>query len=621
MKKKIIILTAFMGLVLSACSDFLDRKPLTQPDNTSFLVGQEQVENYINGLYMALPTPSKFGMAVRGEEVNSDNILSEIYDRRLNGENNQFSGDDDWSKGYENLRNVNYFFHYYKVPEGQETAEVRSLRGEAYFLRAYWHFYLLTRFGDIPVMDDFWDGNATLEGLQIPASKRSDVARFILSDLKAAIGEIDEAKASLFSRSKYSGLRINKEAAAILAMRVALYEGSWEKYHKGTDFAKEDNSAEFFQEVLNWGDRQLFPAGLTLNTKTTDKECVNPEDAFAHLFNKKDYSQISEAVFWKKYSEVDGVYHVLGQLLSGGVIDNQGPSGLSKSLVDNYLNADGTFIDPTDDKYKDFNTMFEKRDGRLLATVMHTGSKFRSSIGSAAKPINVKEYDATGTEEEMKEKNADIVRPSLNGDGKYRNVTGFHINLGIDTTYIEGNNETGIILFRYAEGLLCYAEAAAELEGKWNDAVLNKTLKPLRERAGVTWVNPIADPHFPFSGLTPLLQEIRRERRSELALQGFRLDDLMRWAEAGTLKGVNGRGRGAYLGTDGVLYKSFAPKDQEVLKLVAVDGAHWMDPLQQYLPNGYLFDLKRDYLLPIPPDELQMNHTLHQNPGWEKVSE
>lgn len=72
-----------------------------------------------------------------------------------------------------------------------------------------------------------------MEGLQIPASKRSDVARFILSDLKAAIGEIPEAKASLFPRSKYSGLRINKEAAAILAMRVALYEGSWEKYHKG----------------------------------------------------------------------------------------------------------------------------------------------------------------------------------------------------------------------------------------------------------------------------------------------------------------------------------------------------------------------------------------------------
>lgn len=102
----------------------------------------------------------------------------------------------------------------------------------------------------------------------------------------------------------------------------------------------------------------------------------------------------------------------------------------------------------------------------------------------------------------------------MTGDGKYKSVTGFHINLGIDTAYVEGNCETGIILFRYAEGLLCYAEAAAELEGKWNDAVLNKTLKPLRERAGVTWVEPKADPNFPFTGLTPLLQEIRRERRS-----------------------------------------------------------------------------------------------------------
>lgn len=226
-----------MGLMLSACSDFLDRKPLTQPDNTTFLSGREQVENYINALYPALPAPAQYGMGVRGEEVNSDNILAEKYDMRLNGENNLFSGSSDWKKGYENLRDVNYFFYYYCVPEIEETAEIQSLRGEAYFLRAYWHFYLLTRFGDIPIMDDFWDGNATVAGLQIPATKRSDVARFILSDLKAAIGELPETRASLFSRSKYQGLRINKEAAIILAMRVALYEGSWEKYHKGTEFA------------------------------------------------------------------------------------------------------------------------------------------------------------------------------------------------------------------------------------------------------------------------------------------------------------------------------------------------------------------------------------------------
>lgn len=617
MKKKIIILTVFAGLLLSACSDFLDRMPLTQPNNETFLAGREQVENYINALYPSLSAPSQYGMSVRGEEVNSDNILAEKYDPRLNGENDLFSGSSNWESGYQNLRKVNYFFHYYAVSGSDETQEVLSLRGEAYFFRAYWHFYLLTRFGNIPIMDDFWDGNATVGGLQIPASKRADVARFILNDLKAAIGLIPESRANLFDRSKYQGLRINRETAILMAMRVALYEASWEKYHKGTDFSTEDNSTEFFQEVLNWGDQQLFPANLTLNTKATDKAAVNDEDAFVHLFNSKDLSAIQEAVLWKKYSLNDGVFHNLGGLLAAGAVDGAGPSGLSKSLVDNYLNADGSFINPTDAKYKDFNEMFEGRDARLLATVMHTGCKYRSTSKSS-KPMNVRAYDPTGTEEEIKDKNADIVSPGLNSNGNSKSVTGFHIRLGIDTTYVDGNSETAFVLFRYAEGLLCYAEAAEEL-GKCNDEILNKTLKPLRERAGVTYVKPtLVDPNFPFTGLTPVLQEIRRERRSELSLQGFRLDDLMRWAGAGILKGLQGRGRGAYLGKDGILYQSFSPEGQNSLKLVLTDNEGWMDPLQQYLPNGYLFDLNRDYLLPIPPDEIQLNHTLDQNPGWNR---
>ena len=133
MKNKIIILTVFAGLLLSACSDYLDRKPYTQPNNEDFLKTRENVESYINNLYTSLPAPAQYGIGVRGEEVNSDNILSEKYDMRLNGENNQFSGSDDWNKGYKNLRMVNYFFHYYAVSEVDETDEVLSLRGEAYF--------------------------------------------------------------------------------------------------------------------------------------------------------------------------------------------------------------------------------------------------------------------------------------------------------------------------------------------------------------------------------------------------------------------------------------------------------------------------------------------------------
>ena len=149
--------------------------------------------------------------------------------------------------------------------------------------------------------------------------------------------------------------------------------------------------------------------------------------------------------------------------------------------------------------------------------------------------------------------------------------------------------------------------------------MLEKTLKPLRERAGIVYVKPSEiDPNFSDFGyaLTPNMQEIRRERRSELALQGFRLDDLMRW-KAGKLI-QRQRGRGAYLGHEAVLYKSFKTSDLETIDKVLVDEQGWMDPLREYLPAGYQFDPSRDYLLPIPPDELQLNRQLRQNPGWEK---
>lgn len=85
-------------------------------------------------------------------------------------------GTTEWQKGYQNLRNVNYFFEYYKVPETEETKDVLSMKGEAYFFRAYWHFYLLTRFGSIPVMVDSGTAMQLFGGLQIPPRDRSAVA-------------------------------------------------------------------------------------------------------------------------------------------------------------------------------------------------------------------------------------------------------------------------------------------------------------------------------------------------------------------------------------------------------------------------------------------------------------
>ena len=581
-------------LPFSSCSDFLDREPITKPEAGNFLTGAIQVENYINGLYMTLPSFSKFGLGVRSEEKNSDNIIAEKYDARLHGQNNQFSGASDWQTGYQNLRKVNYFFHNYKVPEAQENEDVLSLKGEAYFLRAYWHFDLLKKFGSIPVMDAFWDENATIAGLQIPAKTRNEVARFILSDLV-------EAKNLLHSRGKYSGIRINKEAAMVLAMNVALYEGTWEKYHSSDDFASSTNESNYFLgEVINWGN-ELFGCGIDLY-----KTGQNPGDAFAALFNSKDLSGMGEVLLWRKYSSDEGVFHDVNGNLKAGVVDSEGAAGITQSLVDNYLNADGTFIDPTNEKFKDFKETFEGRDPRLIQTVMNEGAKFASA--TTATPMHREEY----TDEE---KNT-ISPPKLAGDGNTRSLTGYHIRLGIDTTFVSGNGETALPIIRYAEGLLAYAEAAAELE-MWSDDIANKTLKALRERAGVKYLAPAKDANFTDFGytLTPVLQEIRRERRSELALQGFRLDDLMRWKADKLIVGK--RGKGAYVGDESILFKSYSPDNQKrIRERLTLDDNKWADPMAGTLPSGYQFHADRDYLLPIPPSELELNKKLKQNPKW-----
>ena len=601
-------------MLATSCSDFLDRMPLTEPNNETYLSTENQVRSYINGMYIALPSNTQYGIGVRGEDKNSDNILAEKYDLRLNGEYTAFSGATEWSTGYQNLRDINYFFNYYMIDEANENDNIRSLKGEAHFIRAYWHFYLLKRFGNIPIMDEFWDGNATVEGLQIEQKPRNEVAKFILKDL-------EDAKNLLYSRSEYGGLRINKEAAMVLAMNVALYEGSWEKYHANDDFKSETNESKyFFEQVMTWGD-ELFKAGIELNTKETDPfGAKSGADAYANLFNKQDYTKVPEVLFWRKYSVAEGVYHSVTTLLAAGVVDSDGAAGLSQSLVDNYLNADGTIINPKDEKFKDFNKTFENRDPRLYETVMSTGHKFRSA--TVTRPMCVKEYKQ-GETDEIKKYNAEILPPYLNGDGNGRNITGYHTALGVDTTYTNSSFwDTGLPIIRYSEALLAYAEAAEELE-KCNDEVLEKTIKVLRERAGVTYKKPSEigkDPNFSNFGyeISVNLQEIRRERRSELALQGFRFDDLMRWGAHKLI--VNQRGRGAYLGEDGVLYKSFNTSKQETvdaLKRVLVDNEKWMDPLQALLPNGYQFNPKRDYLLPISPDELALNKKLKQNPGWE----
>jgi hypothetical protein len=175
------------------------------------------------------------------------------------------------------------------------------------------------------------------------------------------------------------------------------------------------------------------------------------------------------------------------------------------------------------------------------------------------------------------------------------------------------------ILFRYTEALLIYAEAKAEL-GTIAQTDIDNTINKIRDRVGMVHLdlsNITADPDWDFPSLSPVLNEIRRERRIELAFEAQRWDDLARWKAHHLFAGKRPKGI-RYIGSnlEGT-YTDYLGNPTIVLgQNLFVDANGLVDPYQIKFPDGLGFDPERDYLSPIPSDEITLNNNLIQNPGW-----
>ena len=277
-------------------------------------------------------------------------------------------------------------------------------------------------------------------------------------------------------------------------------------------------------------------------------------------------------------------------------------TGFSKDFMEGYLCKDGKPISLSSYYKGDDNMRNETadRDPRLKQTVLTWDFPTR---------VTVSTNDSTFITEESKF----IDQYCYTG---YKSIKYF---IPTDKAFEANNNTYDGIAYRYAETLLINAEAKAEL-GTISQADLDKTINVLRDRVGMPHLTTnvgFTDPNWTKWGyeLSPLLQEIRRERRSELALQGFRLDDLMRWKADKLIVGK--RGKGAYVGDESILFKSYSPDNQKrIRERLTLDDNKWADPMAGTLPSGYQFHADRDYLLPIPPSELELNKKLKQNPKW-----
>ena len=587
-------LFALLLLSINACNDdFLNRYPLDQISSAIYFKHASDFELYANQFYPSVfwddatgSTNEGWNGGIYNFELNSDNMIKlGEPDSRLAGYNSVPSSGGGWD--YTMIRDVNYGIANKGKCE-DDPSQYNQYLGELYFFRAFAYFKLVRDFGDVPWVGKPLDPGS--EELYGPRTPRTEVVQHIISDL-------DSAALLMNSGKMEEGTRVSKEVALAFKSRVALYEGTWEKYHHDDVFKGSTDGAEFLKQaadaalaVMNSGVYTIYSTG-------------NPTQDYFDLFVQTDYSGWDEVMLYKKYDRSIGFVHHHD-------VASRYPyqKGLTRGLAVSYLSLDGQprAVSPDfDESQCDSTATYESR---------HLDPRFGQTFASrdavwAIDPGNPGGDTIYWYEPDVPPHSYMRCVPQIidAAEGRGNTPTGYFrrkaFSPRMDIWKDWSDEDFGVIFIRYAEVLLNYAEAKAEL-GTITQGDVDKSINILRDRVAMPHLNIggiVTDPNWDFPTLSPIINEVRRERRVELALENFRLDDILRWAAADEL--ITGKT------FKGVLYKNGDSR-------VPVDANGYVDRLRPQLPNGYGFQLDRDYLNPLPNDQLTLNSNLVQNPGW-----
>lgn len=576
--KNIIKLLTISILIAGCNNDFLDRLPLSEiaPEN-SFQTAAD-LELFTNSFYNDLPGFD----GIIGLDRLSDNVLYNGVPLEQMGQRlvPATAGSSGWSWG--DLRKINTFFEFYK--QCNDEAAKKQYSGVASFFRAYFYYNKLKRFGDVPWYDQVI-GSKDTELLLKPRDSRVFITTKIIEDLDRAIANLNATRSSD---------RVNLWTALALKSRVCLFEGTFRKYH---NLAGADDlltlSFQAAQRVMTEGPYALYTTG-------------NPTRDYRDLFASNDAKE-TEIMLTRRYSRALNVINSVNFYFTS---PTQEDAGLTKSIVDTYLMNDGSaFTSQAGFATKNFSQETVGRDNRLSQTVRTPGY---TRIGATT-----------------------ALLPDFSSS-----ISGYQIVKYVSTLDQDGF-QVGIQdlpIIRYGEVLLNFAEAKAEL-GTITQQDINNSIGLLRARVGMPalilgTVNATPDAtllarHPNVTGANRgVILEIRRERRVELVMEGFRYDDLMRWRNG---KLLEARFNGMYfsgLGTfdidgnstsDVVLYTGNPPNNS--LQKIEIGGVIKLSNgtsgnLVPFADRVKSFNEGRDYLYPIPIGDRLLNPNLTQNPNW-----
>ncbi|EON79082.1 Putative outer membrane protein, probably involved in nutrient binding protein [Lunatimonas lonarensis] len=577
---RIYYVIAFLaGTMLYSCDDdFLNRVPLDQISDPEFWNSTGDMELFLNTFYDTFDgwPPSGGGSAPtkdRGTDIAlpAINVFGASWTPRLDGAINVPASASNQYWSWVNIRNINYFLD--NVDRVQTRTNMTDhYIGEGHFFRAWFYYEMMKSFGALPIINRAVN-ESDEDILYAPRNNRTEVFNFILSDLEIAISKMRHSH-----QLATPGTRLSKDIALMFKARACLYEGTWEKYHRGTPFEGQTDGRGFLQQAADAALQIIDGGNFSLVTGDTSR-------VYADLFNRTNYAGVREVIFYKHY---DRETH--GNTFGNQLWNWPNAYGYTYEATKFFLSKDGLPIAVSPHFVGDatLDLVQVNRDPRLAQTVMV--------------PTDIRRIQGTDT--------TFFLRPDVLNSGtgiesrKFRHIV-------VDPAVGIQNHNVDYIFMRLPEAMLVYAEAKAEL-GTLTQGDVDKTINRIRDRVGMPHLmlnNITPDPNWPNYGyaLPDYLHEIRRERTVELFAEGFRFDDLMRW-----------RAHNYWVGTRFV--GTFAtPELIAMAPAVPRNQAGFFDPYQNALSgpgSTFGFNPNRDYLMPLPTNELTLNTNLGQNPGW-----
>ena len=575
------MILAVILLALTACEDFLTRRPKDELSPDTYFRTETECQLYTNNFYTILPAATDF------YQEDDDYIIPNSLSTKVIGNRVVPTTSGTWN--WNMLRQINFFLS--RSHQCEDDAVREKYEALAKFFRAYFYFEKVKRYGDVAWVDEPIDAND--KTLYRGRDPRAMVMEHVLEDIDFAIENLPSGK---------DVFRVTKWTALALKSRIFLFEGTFRKYHglQGwEDCLKESAAASL--KFINESGYGIYKSGTT---------------PYQSLFTLAD-SDRSEVILTRAYKQSISLVHDANGAFTSTTSSR---NGLAKDVVDMYLMSDGSrFTDKPRYNAMDFYAETQDRDPRLAQTIRTPGytrmgdtellAPNMAAVTTGYQPIKYvceKKYDSYQTSEND--------MPVFRTAEVYLNYAEAKAELNEQLTQGDLDISVNKIRARVSMPPINMAQANADPD----PYLLDKT-------TGYPNVSKCAN--------TGVILEIRRERTVELILEGFRYWDLMRWKEGKRFErpfyGMRLDGVGEYdldrNGTvDFVVYEGDAPATAQGVVYKSLSELNLSSETEGniVLHEDIIrtFDESKDYLYPIPTEDIVLTQgVVKQNPGWDDM--